>query len=61
METIWIDTLTPKQALLSIKIKEAVEKIGFKTIITTREYDYTTKIYELNNLKPIIVGRHGGK
>ncbi len=61
METIWIDALTPKQALLSIKIKETVEKIGFKTIITTREYDYTTKIYELNNLKPIIVGRHGGK
>lgn len=61
MKTIWIDALTPKQALLSIKIKEAVEAIGCKTMITTREYDYTTKIYELNNLNPIVVGRHGGK
>ncbi|MCS7367523.1 MAG: DUF354 domain-containing protein [archaeon YNP-WB-062] len=61
MKAIWIDALTPKQALLSIKIMEAAWKIGYKSIITTREYDYTTKIYKLYDLNPIIVGRHGGE
>jgi len=61
LKTIWIDALTPKQALLSIKIMEEAWKIGYKSIITTREYDYTTKIYKMYNLKPIIVGKHGGE
>lgn len=61
MGSIWIDALTPKQALLSIKIMEAINRIGYESIITTREYDYTTKIFELNNIKPIVIGKHGGK
>ncbi|MEM3615371.1 MAG: DUF354 domain-containing protein [Candidatus Methanomethylicia archaeon] len=61
MKTLWIDALTPKQALLSIKIMEEAEEIGFKSIITTREYDYTTGIFERKNVEAIIMGRHGGE
>lgn len=60
MKIVWIDALTPKQALISLKIMEAAGKAGYKSIITTRDYDYTVGIFELKGVKPLIVGRHGG-
>lgn len=56
-----IDVLTPKQALLFGKVKEKLEKKNCKTYIVSREYIELTNIFKLSRIKPIIIGRHGGR
>ncbi|MBO3799705.1 MAG: DUF354 domain-containing protein [Candidatus Brockarchaeota archaeon] len=58
---ITIDVLTPKQALLFGKVKERLEKKGCETYIISREYIELTNIFKLSRIKPIIIGRHGGR
>ncbi|MEM3587655.1 MAG: hypothetical protein QXO71_10090, partial [Candidatus Jordarchaeaceae archaeon] len=59
-KTIMIDVLTPKQALLFGKVKEKLEKRKCKTLIVSRKYIELTNIFKLSNIKPIIIGEHGG-
>lgn len=56
----WLEALTPKQAQLMIEIKNRLESIGWKTIITTRKHDYTLGIFRLKRVKPIVIGVYGG-
>lgn len=56
----WLEALTPKQAQLMIQIKGRLEKIGWKTIITTRKHDYTLGIFRLKKVKPVAIGVYGG-
>ncbi|MCS7364745.1 MAG: DUF354 domain-containing protein [archaeon GB-1867-035] len=56
----WLEALTPKQAQLMIEIKSRLEKIGWKTIITTRKHDYTLGIFRLKKVKPVAIGVYGG-
>lgn len=59
--TIVIDVLTPKQALLFGKVKEKLEMKGCKIFVTSRRYIELTNIFKFSRIKPVIIGRHGGK
>ncbi|MGQ9691107.1 MAG: DUF354 domain-containing protein [Thermoproteota archaeon] len=56
---IMIDILTPKQALLFGKVRERLEK-RCKVWITSRRYIELNNIFKLSQLRPIIMGEHGG-
>jgi predicted glycosyltransferase len=56
-----IDVLTPKQALLFSKVKEKLEGKGCRVLITSRRYVELTNIFKLSRIKPVIIGRHGGR
>jgi predicted glycosyltransferase len=60
MTRIWLDPLTPKQALFCSKICERFEAEGFEVIYTTREYAEVTGKLELLGIKAQVVGKHGG-
>lgn len=56
---LWIDALTPKQALFSKALVErAPSKV--KCMITTRDYSELNKFVEQIGLKHISIGRHAG-
>ncbi len=38
---MWIDVLTPKQARLLGSIAQELRDLGYRTIVTARDYDYT--------------------
>ena len=59
MAKIWIDALTPKQARLAIAFYKVLTAKGHKVIVTTREYDLTIHLFELESIRPIAVGGHG--
>ena len=58
---IWLEALTGKQALLMGIIAEELNKLGYRTLITTREYDYTVGILKMLGHEPLIIGSYGGK
>ena len=58
---IWLEALTAKQALLMAFIANELNKLGYTTIITTRQYDYAVGILKDYGFSPIIVGEYGGK
>lgn len=58
---IWLEALTPKQALLMISIKRELERRGHHCIITTRRHDYIVGIFRIWGEKPKIIGRYGGE
>ena len=60
MTRIWLDPLTPKQALFCSKLCERFEAEGFEVVYTTREYAEATGKLELLGIKAQVVGRHGG-
>lgn len=41
LKTLWIDILTPKQARLLGSIASELSSMGYRTIVTARDYDYT--------------------
>jgi len=45
--SVWVDYLTPKQALFFRSITEKLEKDGFEIIRTTREYSEVIRMLEL--------------
>lgn len=57
---IWIDILTPKQALFMDELGKRLEKRGHKVLRTTRNYEELNKLMSLKGIKAIIVGKHGG-
>ncbi len=57
---IWLDVLTPKQALLFSSFKRKLEKKGFKVLVTARKHDSTVSLLEMNKVSPVVIGEHGG-
>ena len=60
MARIWLDPLTPKQALFCSKIGELFEDEGFELVYTTREYSEATGRLELLGISAQVIGKHGG-
>ena len=60
MTRIWLDPLTPKQALFCNRLCERFEAEGFEIEYTTREYAEATGKLELLGIKAQVVGKHGG-
>ncbi|MHA2427757.1 MAG: DUF354 domain-containing protein [Candidatus Hermodarchaeia archaeon] len=60
MIRIWLDPLTPKQALFCSRLCERFEAEGFEIVYTTREYAEVTGKLELLGIKAQVVGKHGG-
>jgi predicted glycosyltransferase len=59
LRNIWIDVLTPKQAMLLGSLTIKLISRGYNTILTTRDYDYTQAVLHNLGLKPIVIGRYG--
>jgi predicted glycosyltransferase len=57
---VWLDILTPKQANFFSEFHHRLMAKGYKTLLTTRQYREVNELLELKNLKPIVVGHHGG-
>mgnify|MGYP000194443995 CR=1 FL=1 len=59
---IWIDVLTPKQALFFGAIAEKLDRHGCSLLVTYREFKETEKLlsYKLLKYSPIKVGVYGG-
>ena len=57
---IWIDILTPKQALFFTPLVEDLNKRGYKTILTSRQYPEAEAVLHLLNIEAEVIGRHGG-
>ncbi len=60
MGKIWLDALTPKQALLATSIAKVLSSKGYEVFLTARDYDYTIRVAEKHGVKPLIVGGYGG-
>jgi len=57
---IWLDALTPKQALLATSLAKVLQSKGHEVLLIVRDYDYTVRVAEIQGFKPLIVGGYGG-
>jgi len=57
---VWLDILTPKQALLMHYLALRIRRKGYETFITCRKYDYTESLLKNYREKYVSVGEHGG-
>lgn len=57
---IWLDALTPKQAILMASFLRKLLKCGYEVFLTTRRYEYTESLLRMLNTEFYSVGRHGG-
>ena len=57
---IWIEVLTPKQALFFEPLYRALRKQGDEALITTRVYREAEQTLGLKKLRFSVVGTHGG-
>ncbi|MEM0482679.1 MAG: DUF354 domain-containing protein [Nitrososphaerota archaeon] len=58
---VWIEVLTPKQALFFWPLAEALERRGLDVLITARSYEQLNWILRLLELDAQILGRFGGE
>jgi predicted glycosyltransferase len=58
---VWIDILTPKQALFFMNLCLKLEERGYQVIKTTRRYREVTQLLKIKGLKAKVVGEHGGE
>jgi len=58
---IWIDILTPKQALFFAPLAHYLTERGHEVILTTREYPEAEAVLRMLELDAQTVGRHGGE
>lgn len=58
---VWIDILTPKQALFFMNLCLKLEEKGHQVIKTTRQYREVTQLLRVKGLKAKVIGKHGGK
>lgn len=58
---IWIDILTPKQALFFTPLAKELEKRGHDVILTTREYHEVEDVLHILGVKAEVIGKHGGE
>ena len=57
---VWIDPLTPKQALFFTPLREVLLKEGHQVLVTTRAYREAEQTLQLKKVKYVVAGRHGG-
>jgi predicted glycosyltransferase len=57
---IWIDILTPKQALFMNELGKRLEEKGHTVLKTTRKYEELNQLMKLKGIEAIAVGKHGG-
>jgi uncharacterized protein len=57
---VWIEVLTPKQALFFEPLHRALRREGHQVLTTTRVYREAEQTLELKNLPFSVVGSHGG-
>src|SRR2546428_13082175 len=57
---VWIEVLTPKQALFFEPLYRALEGRGHEALITTRVYREAEQTLGLKKLRFSVVGSHGG-
>ncbi len=57
---VWIEVLTPKQALFFEPLYRALKREGHEALITTRVYREAEQTLRLKKLRFSVVGRHGG-
>ena len=57
---IWIDILTPKQALFFAPLIHDLNKRGHEVILTTRQHPEAEAVLYMLDLDAKVVGRHGG-
>jgi predicted glycosyltransferase len=57
---VWIEVLTPKQALFFEPLYRALKRKGHEALITTRVYREAEQTLKLKKLRFSIVGSHGG-
>jgi len=57
---VWIEVLTPKQALFFEPLCRQLKRRGHETLITTRVYREAEQTLRLKKLRFSVVGTHGG-
>lgn len=57
---IWLDILTPKQALFMSELGRRLEEKGHIILKTTRDYEELNKLMKLKKINAMIIGKHGG-
>ncbi len=57
-KVIWLDVLTPKQAMLFGSMALELMENGYSVIITARDYDYTFAVLKNLNIRFIPIGRY---
>jgi uncharacterized protein len=57
---VWVEVLTPKQALFFEPLYRQLKRKGHETLITTRVYREAEQTLRLKNLRFSVVGTHGG-
>ncbi|MBS7657629.1 MAG: DUF354 domain-containing protein [Candidatus Bathyarchaeia archaeon] len=58
---VWIDILTPKQALFFMELSSKFEEQGHQVITTTRRYREVNQLLSIKGLKAKVIGEHGGR
>ncbi|MEM3386779.1 MAG: DUF354 domain-containing protein [Nitrososphaerales archaeon] len=58
---VWIDILTPKQALFFTPLAEELRNRGHKVILTTRHYPEVEGVLHILGVEAEVIGRHGGE
>jgi hypothetical protein len=61
LTTVWIEVLTPKQALFFWPLAESLERRGINTLVTARRYEQLDWIIQLLELDTLVLGRFGGE
>ncbi|MHA1507004.1 MAG: DUF354 domain-containing protein [Candidatus Asgardarchaeia archaeon] len=61
MKKVWIDLLTPKQAIFFKRLIEELERDGLEVIKTARDYRELNGVLSIHKIKALIFGRHGGR
>lgn len=57
---VWIDILTPKQALFFAPLHDGLRAEGHRVLITTRLYREAEQALRFKKLPHVVVGKHGG-
>ncbi len=60
LSKVWIDVLTPKQALFFWPLAERLKRRGLEPFITSRRYEQLDWILRLLKLDAVVLGRFGG-
>ncbi|MEM1526057.1 MAG: DUF354 domain-containing protein [Ignisphaera sp.] len=58
-KTIWLDVLTPKQAMLLGTIATTLKSKGYNVTLTTRSYDYTQAVLKNLGVEFVSLGGYG--
>ena len=58
---VWIDILTPKQALFFEPLIDTLKERGDEVVVTSRRYREAELICRKRQIDAVFIGSHGGK